>query len=113
MLRTLVEHYSPLVISFHSSSFLITVRPEAVPLAASGNTGEQAKDGGGGGGGGRDPKDIYHLPLQEVERKDVPAPRGGHSATMVGSEFMWLFGGDRLVAARLTAVVVVVVDIFR
>jgi len=68
-----------------------------VPLAASGSVGEQAKGrggGGGGGGSGRDPKDIYHLPLQEVERKDVPAPRGGHLATMVGSEFMWLFGGD-------------------
>ena len=41
----------------------------------------------------RDPKDIYHLPLQEVQRSDVPAPRGGHTATMIGSDKVVLFGG--------------------
>lgn len=30
---------------------------------------------------------------QEVDRRDVPAPRGAHTATMVGSQYMWLFGG--------------------
>lgn len=33
------------------------------------------------------------MPLQEVARRDVPAPRGGHSATMVGPSHVYLFGG--------------------
>lgn len=37
--------------------------------------------------------EVYHLPLQEVARRDVPAPRGGHTATMVGPSAVYLFGG--------------------
>ena len=38
------------------------------------------------------PPPRFHL-WPQVERRDVPAPRGGHSATMVGTQHLYLFGG--------------------
>ena len=39
------------------------------------------------------PASVYHLAHQDAAHKDVPAPRGGHSATLVGTDAVWLFGG--------------------
>ena len=41
----------------------------------------------------RQPASVYHLSHQDASHKDVPAPRGGHSATLVGTDAVWLFGG--------------------
>ena len=41
----------------------------------------------------RQPASVYHLAHQDAAHKDVPAPRGGHSATLVGTDAVWLFGG--------------------